>query len=164
MKTVEFTHSLAFPCPDVRPCHGILVNISGFLTMPDFSNRAAGAFEHWRPWGPFNLRSREGRRGGFPRIARPYSYLYSTASPHPTPQAGPHYPVPTFQENPLANSLQAASPATRLGPGGSLGLDHLPAPPCLQGPLWAAPGHLPVVQVFSKCPHQWHLLLGAQAA
>lgn len=93
---IKFTHSLAFLFPDVRPCHGIPVNIAlVFSPGPTLATELQGPSRAGVP-GDLSLKSREGRRGGFPSISRPYSYLYSTPRPHPSVWPTlPHARIPT---------------------------------------------------------------------
>ena len=120
-------------------CHGIFVNI-----------------KRWHPWGPLSLRSREGRRGGFPSISRLCSYLYSTPSRAPSPpppQSGPHSNrtpgqyFPTFRAS-WPPHIQQGFPPTRLGPGGPLCPDLLPPLPASKAPS----EHLTVVQLILCMP------------
>lgn len=155
---------LAFPCPEVRPCHGILVNISlAFSPCPTLATELQGPSSTGVP-GDLSVSGAERAGGeGFPE-SLDHIPIY-TPLPTPTLPLRLAHTTPCHipRESPGRQS-PSCLPTTRLGPGSSLGLDHLPAPPSLQGPLWATPGHLSVAQEFSKCPHQWHLLLRARAA
>lgn len=136
--------------------------------MPNFSNRTAGGFEGWCPWGPLSLRGRESRREVFPSISRACSYLYSTLSPHPPVWPTlPHARIPAEPPGQSSSCLFSLHMVS-LPPGHAQATASACPPTHTLLPVSKAPSGKPldisVVQLFSNCPHQWHLPPGAQAS
>lgn len=83
-KVTQFTPSLAPPGPAGRAYHGVpRSHLSAFSPGPTLATARWGLRGPPVSLGTSKSKSREGRRGGFPSISRPYFYLYPTPSPTP---------------------------------------------------------------------------------